>query len=83
MKAADVLHQACITGVELSATPEGNLRWRSLRPLPEDLRQALVAHKAELVELLRRRDDESFICRAIERDLGLPRGSLTLWDPVR
>ena len=26
-------------------------------------------------------DDEAFICRAIERDLGLPPGSLTLWDP--
>jgi hypothetical protein len=28
-------------------------------------------------------DDERFICRVIERDLGLPRGSLTLWEPVR
>jgi hypothetical protein len=26
---------------------------------------------------------EAFICRVIERDLGLPRGSLTLWEPVR
>jgi hypothetical protein len=26
---------------------------------------------------------ESFVCRAIERDLGLPPGSLTLWEPNR
>jgi hypothetical protein len=28
-------------------------------------------------------DDERFICRAIECDLGLPPGSLTLWEPIR
>jgi hypothetical protein len=28
-------------------------------------------------------NDERLVCRAIERELGLPPGSLTLWDPVR
>jgi hypothetical protein len=28
-------------------------------------------------------DDEAFICRGIERDLGLPSGSLILWQPSR
>jgi hypothetical protein len=28
-------------------------------------------------------DDERFICNRIERDLGLPPGSLTLWEPIR
>jgi hypothetical protein len=28
-------------------------------------------------------EDEQFICRAIERDLGLSPGNLTLWEPVR
>jgi hypothetical protein len=28
-------------------------------------------------------DDEAFICRTIERDLGLPLGFLELWDPHR
>jgi hypothetical protein len=26
---------------------------------------------------------EAFVCRAIERDLGLPPGSFKLWDPIR
>jgi hypothetical protein len=26
-------------------------------------------------------DEEAFVCRAIERDLGLPAGSLELWTP--
>jgi hypothetical protein len=29
------------------------------------------------------RDDERFVCNGIERDLGLPPGSLTLWEPIR
>jgi hypothetical protein len=27
-------------------------------------------------------DYEAWICRGIERDLGLPRGSLELWEPI-
>lgn len=50
---ATVLEQARAAGVELWTTPEGALRWRSPTPLPEDLRQSLVAHKAELLALLR------------------------------
>jgi hypothetical protein len=28
-------------------------------------------------------NDDAFICRVIERDLGLPTGSLRLWEPRR
>jgi hypothetical protein len=83
MTTADVLHQAQAAGVELSPSPTGNIHWRSPNPLPDDLRQALVVYKSELVELLRQREDEAFICRAIERNLGLPVNSLTLWEPIR
>jgi hypothetical protein len=53
MSAAAVLEQARAVGVELSATPEGNLRWRCRGGLPDKLRQALAAQKPALLELLR------------------------------
>jgi hypothetical protein len=49
----EILEQARCRGIELSVSPEGNLRCRSRGPLPVDLRQTLVAHKAELLKLLR------------------------------
>jgi len=52
MTLADVLKQAHAAGVELSATPTGNIRWRCPGGLPDDLRQSLAAHKPELVKLL-------------------------------
>ena len=52
MSAAAVLEQARAAGVELSATSEGNLRWRCLGGLPDDLRRTLAAHKPELLKLL-------------------------------
>jgi hypothetical protein len=52
MIAPEVLNQARAAGVELSATPEGKLRWRRPGGLPSELRQALMAHKAEILELL-------------------------------
>jgi hypothetical protein len=52
MTAADVLDHAHAAGVELSTTPKGNLRWRCRGGLPKEVRQALAAHKAELLELL-------------------------------
>jgi hypothetical protein len=50
-------------------------------PLPDHLRQLLAAHKAELLDLLRRPDDERIICDVIAADLGLRAGSLELWEP--
>jgi hypothetical protein len=52
MTATAVLREARAAGVELSATPEGRIRWRCLGPLPEALRQQLVADKADLLLLL-------------------------------
>jgi hypothetical protein len=46
----------------------------------ETLAKRLLSHKAELLCEL---DEERFVCRAMERDLGLPAGSLTLWEPGR
>jgi hypothetical protein len=64
--------------------------------LPDDLRLALTGQKAELLALLPKRapktapedggfdaDYAEWVCRGIERDLGLPPGSLTLWEPIR
>ena len=156
MTAGTVLQQARAAGVELSATPEGNLRWRFPTSLNDDLRHLLAVHKVDLVallaswnqseadglidEALRRLDargwpsdpmvrqllghlidvldaaylardlvklreaagafhkaldaaahvvgvaaddDAALICRVMERDLSMPPGSLTLWDPIR
>jgi hypothetical protein len=55
MTPAAVLEQARAADVELSATLEGNLRWRCPRGLPDDLRSALAAHKPELLQLVPRR----------------------------
>ena len=52
MTAARVLEQARAAGVELAATPTGDIRWRSTRPLSGTLRSDIVAHKAELALLL-------------------------------
>jgi hypothetical protein len=52
--AADVLRQARAANVELSATSEGKLRWRSPARLTDDLHKKLTVHKAELLELLQR-----------------------------
>jgi hypothetical protein len=53
MSAAAVLEQARAAGVELSATPGGNIRWRCRGGLPDPLRRSLAAHKPEILELLR------------------------------
>ena len=53
MSAADVLEDARRAGVELVVTHRGTVRWRCAGPLPEDLRADLIAHKAEIVALLR------------------------------
>ena len=52
MTATAVLELARAAGVELSATPEGNLRWRCRGALPDELREALVACKGGLLKLL-------------------------------
>jgi hypothetical protein len=52
MSAADVFHRARAAGVELSMTPAGNIRWRCLGGLPDDLRRSIAAHKQELLRLL-------------------------------
>ena len=46
----------------------------------EVLAKRLLSNKPELLVAL---DDEQCVCRMIERDLGLPLGSLTLWEPKR
>src|SRR5262245_7701988 len=53
MSAAAVLEQARAAGVELSATPRGDIRWRCRGGLPDPLRRSLAAHKPEILELLR------------------------------
>ena len=53
MTAAEVLRQARAAGVELSATPEGTLRWRCRGRLPEALRERLLTFKAEVLAHLR------------------------------
>jgi hypothetical protein len=62
---------------------EGKLRWRCRCGLADKLRRALDAQKSELLALLRKEADGDLICRAIERDLGLPHRSLTLWESWR
>jgi hypothetical protein len=52
MTLAAVLAEAHAAGVELSATPEGKIRWRCPGTLPEGIRQEIVCHKAELLALL-------------------------------
>jgi hypothetical protein len=52
MTAAEVLSEARHMGVVLSVGEGGKLRWRCLGGLPVDLRELLVAHKAELLSLL-------------------------------
>lgn len=52
MTAPDVLAEVRAAGVQLHATPEGNLHWRCPGPLPDRLRQLLAAHKADLLALL-------------------------------
>jgi hypothetical protein len=52
MNAVAVLEQAQASGVKLSATPGGNLRWRCIGGLPADLRNGLVARKAQILELI-------------------------------
>jgi hypothetical protein len=52
MSAAAVLERARRQGVELSAGPDGKLRWRCPAPLDDGLRADLAAHKAALLALL-------------------------------
>jgi hypothetical protein len=52
MTATAVLQEALAARLELTATVEGKIHWRSPGPLPEALRQKLVAYKAELLVLL-------------------------------
>jgi hypothetical protein len=80
LTAATVLQQARAAAVELSATPDGKLRWRSRGPLPERLGERLAEQKAELLELLA---DEAFTLAALEAHWGLPSGSLALYTPER
>jgi hypothetical protein len=48
-----VLDDARSAGVDLFATPGGTIRWCCAGPLPEHIRQNLIAHKAEILALLR------------------------------
>jgi hypothetical protein len=47
--AAEALIAARRAGAELTVTREGGLRWRSGRPLPDSVRQALAEHKVQVV----------------------------------
>lgn len=52
MSANAILEEARHLGIELSATDAGKLRWRSLGPIPDDLRQRIAAHKGDLISKL-------------------------------
>jgi hypothetical protein len=52
MSLHDVLRLVRERGVFLWPGPDGQLRWRCVGQLPDDLRQRLVAHKAEILALL-------------------------------
>jgi TubC N-terminal docking domain len=76
--AADLLADLARQGFTLA--PEGeDLRVRPASRLAEDLREAVRQHKAELLALLRGRED-GVLVRVLERDQGLPAGALRLWD---
>jgi hypothetical protein len=62
MSAADVFHRARAAGVELSMTPAGNIRWRCLGGLPDDLRRSIAAHKPELLRLLDAKETKPADC---------------------
>ena len=78
MDGLKLLAEARQAGLTLRAEGE-RLLVRGPRHL-EALAKRLLAHKAEVLPAL---EDERFICSGIERDLGLPPGSLTLWEPWR
>jgi hypothetical protein len=50
--AADVLAEARAVGVELTATADDRLRWRSRGAIPSALRDAIAANKVGLLALL-------------------------------
>jgi hypothetical protein len=82
MTPAELLTELARLGITLAA--EGNgIRVRPASRLPGTLRCEVLARKAELLDLLRQREADRLVCRAIETDLGLPAGSLELWAPVR
>jgi hypothetical protein len=64
MTAADVLDRASDLDVALWAGEGGKIRWRCLGGLPVELREMMVAHKAELLSLMtcttHDRTDETF-----------------------
>lgn len=106
MTATEVLARARQEGIDLSATPDGKLRWRSRRQLSDGLRELLVRHKAAILRLLisdvnvnetppntaesggsvdvdgvASGEGEDVEAEAIARALGLPPGSIELWEP--
>jgi tubulysin polyketide synthase-like protein len=88
MTAAELLADLHRQGFTLAPQGDG-VRVAPLSRLPEDLRAAILAHKAGLLALLRpsavlwTEADLDACCRAMEADQGLPAGSLRLYDPPR
>jgi hypothetical protein len=50
---------------------------------PEAMGRCEKSERSEISHTAVDLEDERCICRGIERDLGLPLGSLVLWDPLK
>ena len=86
MTATDILAQMIRDGFTL--TPEGQrIRVKPASLLAPDLKHAIQERRSQLLTILRRPawnptpEEEAKICRWIEKDKGLPAGSLRLYTP--
>jgi hypothetical protein len=91
--AAQFLAEMKGLGIELRASGD-MVRYRPRHAMTPDLLERLRMHKAEILASLANGfrfvprkpwnpspQDEAFICGAIERDKGLPSGSVRLYSP--
>jgi hypothetical protein len=82
MTAAQLVNRCRLLGIALAAGPDGALIWEADADPPADLLAELARHKAALLAFLAvpplEMETGTWICEAIEGDLGLPAGSLTL-----
>jgi hypothetical protein len=79
-----LLQEAHAAGLKVKAGG-GHLHIRGPRRA-EPIVNRLMANKAEVLDALKalteQANDDAETCRIIERDLGLPAGSLTLFPPL-
>jgi hypothetical protein len=92
MTAGELLKHCRTLGIDLVAGPDGSLVWEADADPPAELLATLVQHKAELLALLAPGTgpavtliptDDATLARFLERDLGLPAGTLELYRPPR